>query len=365
MNKVVTLAHTNEDYKRLGITKEPANWEDGMRTDGQAGSYEWWYFDAEFTDGTKIVVVFYTKYEFDLKGEACPTIRFDLTMPDGRNISKKISEEKGSTIRASKETCDVKIDRSSIQYSNGDYIIHFVDDDIEYRCTMKSIVPMWRPKTGHIFFGEKQKDFFAWFVAQPSADLEAVLTVNGQRHELVGNGYHDHNWGNAEMNKLINHWYWCRANIGPYTVISCDIIAEKKYGYTRMPIIMIAKDGVILEDREENTRIERTDTIKHPVTKKFMDNQLKFIQSSGNNTSYQIEYHREADIVASSLLEGMKLSLPMRVAVKVLKINPTYVRSIGTVKLTVNENGKQEVHQQEGLWEQMFFSNIKDAIICE
>jgi hypothetical protein len=363
MNKSVALANKKEDYKRLGITKEPAIWEDGMRTNGQAGSYEWWYFDAEYTDGTKIVVVFYTKNEFDVKGKACPTIRFDLTLPDGRIISKKISEEKGSTIRASKEKCNVKIDKSSIEYADGHYLIHFVDDSIDYRCTMKSTAPMWRPKTGHLLFGEKQKDFFAWFVAQPSADLEAALTVDGEQRELIGNGYHDHNWGNAEINQLINHWYWCRANIGPYTVISCDIIADKKYDYTRQPIIMIAKNGGIMEDREECTKIERKDTINHPFTKKFMDNKLKFIQTSGHNSSYQIEYYRKGDIVESSLLSGMKLSLAQRIAVKLMKINPTYVRCIGTVTLTVNENGKQEVYEQEGLWEQMHFAKNKDAII--
>ncbi|MCR8658656.1 hypothetical protein [Paenibacillus endoradicis] len=365
MNQKVTLAHKIEDYKRLGIKKEPAIWEDGIRTNGQAGSFEWWYFDAEYKDGTKIVVVFYTKDGFDIKGPACPTIRFELTMPDGKSITKLISEKKGSSIRASKEKCDVKIDRSSIEYADGKYLIHFVDDNIEYRCTMKSVVPMWRPNTGHMYFGEKQKDFFAWFVAQPSAEVAANLTVDGERRELVGNGYHDHNWGNAEMNKLINHWYWCRANIGPYTVISCDIIAEKKYGYTRQPIIMIAKDGQILEDHQEYTKIERKETINHPFTKKFMDNKLNFIQPSSNNTSYQIEYQRQGDIVESSLLERMKLSLLQRTAIKVLKINPTYVRCIGTVTITVNEDGKKEVYEQEGLWEQMFFSNNKDAIIHE
>jgi hypothetical protein len=363
MNKSVILANNKEDFKRIGITNEPAIWEDGMRTHGREGTYEWWYFDAEYTDGTKIVVVFYTKYQFDLKGEACPTIRFDLTLPDGRSVTKLISEEKGSTIRASKEKCDVKIDRSSIKYSEGNYLIHFVDDSIDYRCTMKSTVPMWRPKTGHWLFGKEQKDFFAWFVAQPSADLEAVLTMDGERRELTGNGYHDHNWGNAEMNRIMNHWYWCRANIGPYTVITCDIISEKKYNYTRLPVIMIAKNGKILEDHEENTKIERMDTEYHPVTKKFIDNKLRFTQTSGNNVSYRIEYNRKGDLAASSLLSTMKLSLSQRIAAKVMSVNPTYVRCIGTVTLTVNDNGNQEVYEQEGLWEQMFFGNNRDAII--
>src|SRR2546423_3288344 len=51
-----------EDYTRLGIDPSPiAAHEDGMRTDGGKGSYEWWYFDAHLDDGSTLVVVFYTK----------------------------------------------------------------------------------------------------------------------------------------------------------------------------------------------------------------------------------------------------------------------------------------------------------------
>ncbi len=56
------LARTPEDYARIGI--EPGAiklWEDGMRTDGSPGTYEWWYFDAHLDDGAKLVVVFLTK----------------------------------------------------------------------------------------------------------------------------------------------------------------------------------------------------------------------------------------------------------------------------------------------------------------
>jgi hypothetical protein len=47
---------------------------------------------------------------------------------------------------------------------------------------------MWRPGTGHTYFGEKQEHFFAWFVPQPSADLIATLKVEGETFQLKGNG---------------------------------------------------------------------------------------------------------------------------------------------------------------------------------
>jgi hypothetical protein len=43
-----------------------------------------------------------------------------------------------------------------------------------------------------------------------------------------GSGYHDHNWGNNSIMELFNHWYWSRAEIGPYNVIASEMIAEKK-----------------------------------------------------------------------------------------------------------------------------------------
>ncbi len=57
--KLAVLASSPADYQRLGLS--PASiepWEDGARTDGSAGTYEWWYFDAHLAGGAKLVVTF-------------------------------------------------------------------------------------------------------------------------------------------------------------------------------------------------------------------------------------------------------------------------------------------------------------------
>jgi hypothetical protein len=353
---------TSEDYAKLGILEDEVQiWEDGMRTEGVVGTYEWWYTDAKFEDGTTIVAVFYTKNGFDVPGEAHPKAKIEITYPDGTVITREVYEEEGTVLDASTEYCDVKIGSTSLKYVDGDYVISFEEGDFKYNATMKSTLPMWRPDTGYMVFGDDEEDYFAWFVAQPSSNINATLTIDGTTQTLLGTGYHDHNWGNIAMNEVVNHWYWGRAKVGDYDIINSDIISEEAYGYSRFPIVMIAKDGKIIEDDQSKTIVERGNTYQHEVTGKFMDNNLTYIQPSDDGIVYTIEYERHEDIVRSSLLDS--LPQPKKFLAKLLGANPTYVRVLGNVTLTVNDNGEETVVESEGLWEQMFFGNNKDAVI--
>ncbi|MBN1288279.1 MAG: hypothetical protein JXA49_01410 [Actinobacteria bacterium] len=364
MNGVVHLGKSEADYKKLGIEREPAVREDGIRSNGGKGSFEWWYFDAEYSDGTKIVTVFFTKSGFDIRGPSCPTVSITVDLPGGAKIEKLFSEPKGTMINASREKCVVVIGPNTARYDDGDYIIHFEDGDIEYNCTMKSRAPMWRPGAGYYRFnaGDKESEF-AWFVAQPAADLIGTLKVGDQIIELEGTGYHDHNWGDTAMPKLLNHWYWCRGSVGPYTVICCDIVSEKKYGYKRLPLIMLAKDGEVVSDNEEKLVVERSGTVYHPFTKKFIDNKLTFRHQADDGANYTLEFERDHDIVAKRFLDDKKIPAFKRMLGKAMCFNPTYVRCIGVVRMTVEKDGNREEYEEEALWEQMFFGRNRDAII--
>ena len=359
------LARSEKFYNKLGIQQSTAIWEDGLRTDGITGSYEWWYFDAEYEDGTKVVTVFYTKKFFDVKGPAHPMVTFEVSREGKKVASARATGEEGVTINSSKDKCQVKIAGCTAEYQeDGSYKIHFENDDktVVYDAVLRPRLPMWRPGTGHIFFGNSQEYFFAWFVAVPSGDITAQITYDGATLDLKGNGYHDHNWGNIMMTKLMNHWYWCRVAVGDYTAITCDIIGEKKYGYTRFPIFMLGKDGKIIEDDERLTKIERLDTIQLPAIGKFMDNHLRFTQKTDTAT-YTVEYFREYDLDAGSNLKTMGLSKFMMNLAKFLGINPTYARSVGKVQLKIEQDGQITELSSQGLWEQMGFGKEKTAII--
>lgn len=353
-----------DDYKRIGIKDgEVEVWEDGMRTDGKENSLEWWYSDAEFEDGTTIVVVFFSKDGFDVEGPAHPKGTIEITYPNGEKVFKSIYSSKGEVIDASKEKCDVKINDSYLTYIDGDYVIHFEDDTLKYHAKMKSTLPMWRPGTGHSFYGPEREEYFAWVVGQPACEIEAELEVDGQVSELRGKGYHDHNWGNVSMNKVVDHWYWGRAQIDGYTIITSDLVTADSYGNYRLPVMMIAKDGDIIPIDIEKIYVERKDSIQHPVTGKFMDNSIIIKYTGDDGTMYTVQYERKKDILVSSLLD--RLPPTKKMLAKLVGANPTYIRIGGDVTLTVESIRGKKTYSGEGLWEQMSFDKEKNEIINE
>lgn len=358
----VRLADQLEDYERLHIVKgAPSEKEDAMRSTGLSGTYEWWYNDAEFNDGSKIVTVFYTKDYFDVPGPARPTVDIDIHFPDGSKLSRNFQLPIGEVLGASRENCHVTIGKSYLRYEGNHYILHFEAENVIYHALMISTLPMWRPSTGHWLYGNEEKDYFAWFVAQPSSIVEASLTIDGVTKQLSGTGYHDHNWGNMPMDQLMNHWYWGRAKVGEFDVIACDIIAEAKYGYQRLPVFMLAKEGKILADDQSRTQISRKITLPHPVTQKFMDNHLIYKQPISETESYQVEFIREGDTISFSLLT--LVSKLKRSLARLLRMNPTYTRVYGKVRLSHFLNDEKTLWEQEGLWEQMFFGSNRHATI--
>src|ERR1700685_4784309 len=82
-------AASDADYERLGLCPGTiAPWEDGARTDGGRGSFEWWYFDAHLDDGAALVVVFQTKDFTEPQKPLTPLVRINLDLPDGRSLQK-------------------------------------------------------------------------------------------------------------------------------------------------------------------------------------------------------------------------------------------------------------------------------------
>ena len=99
------LGSTAEDYERIGISPDTvAPWEDGARTDGGAGTYEWWYFDAHLDDGAKLVVVFFTKHFTAIGTPLAPIVRIDLDLPDGTSYNK-VAEFDAEEFSAAQDRC--------------------------------------------------------------------------------------------------------------------------------------------------------------------------------------------------------------------------------------------------------------------
>ena len=236
-----------DHYERLNLKEGiVAPWEDGLRTSPGQASFEWWYFDCHLEDGTRLNIEFHTKPPFlSPASPLTPFVSLECERPDGTRITRSWITTPAE-FSASTERCDVRIGRSTFAGDLRSYHIRVSLDDVEADIELTSQSPPWRPATGHTFFGEKEQHYIAWLPAVPRAAVVARLNLGGRREELRGIGYHDHNWGNAALRKLVDHWYWGRARVDEYAVVALMFVSSAAYGKQPISAFMVARADELL-----------------------------------------------------------------------------------------------------------------------
>lgn len=358
--KVCRMADRAAEYQRLGIARgDIAPWEDGFRSrPGGPGTFEWWYFDFVLDDGSTLVINFMAKDFRVGKGvnqPPAPVVTIELDRPDGTH-SERTSPTHPDDHDFATDRCDVRIGRNRISGDLHTYRIHADVDGVVADVTLTGQVPPWRPETGHVVFGEEKQKYFAWLPSVPQGRVEATLTIDGATETRTGTGYHDHNWGDAEMTRLMHHWYWARAEAGDYTVITSYITAAKKYGSAEIPIFMLAKDGKILADQGNLVRFTKYDERPDPATGKPVANTLMYDYdaTAEGGEHFRVTFRRENTIVQDRMIESLKG--PKRILAQLAGFNGAYLRFTGQVtveRLTHDEDGDSA--SAPALWELMYF----------
>ncbi|MCW2760106.1 MAG: hypothetical protein JWR85_307 [Marmoricola sp.] len=299
------MGRTPEDYQAIGIEPRSVRpWEDGLRTCGGPGTFEWWYFDAHLDDGAKLVVVFSTKEFTAIDEPLAPTVRIDLTLPDGTTV-EKLAELDAKTFSAATDTCDVRIGENLFAGDLHTYTIRARVEEVRIEVTLTGQVPAWRPETGYWYFGDRDEHYFAWLPSVPQGLVEATYSVGEHVSTTTGIGYHDHNWGNTMMPKLMHHWYWARGAAGPYSVIASYITAEKAYGYTALPVFMLARDGELIADDNTLVSFEELGRYVDQETGKPVGNVTRYTYNDGDER-YVVAFTRLTDLTTAHLVGNLK-----------------------------------------------------------
>lgn len=360
---IVSTAHTASiaalegDYRRIGIDREKVvAREDGARTDGRRGTYEWWYFDAHLDNGAKLVAIFMTK-DLSTPGKPlAPMIRLNLDLPDGRSRSF-IRSFPADVFSASAQAADVAIADNRFVGDLSHYEIDVELDDVKVHVALDATIRPWRPDTGYIVFGENRDREFSWLPAVPQGQVSGYYEVAGIRTDVAGVGYHDHNWGNVGMTDIINDWYWARGQAGPYSVIASYITAHEKFGFEEIPIFMLAKNGRIVADEAEFVEFRATDAYLDPKTRKPVANVTQYTYDDGEDR-YVVTFTKHRDLVSATFIEQMDGW--RKLAAKLIRFDGAYLRFVGD--LTVERwAGAQltESFTNEAIWEIMYFGHAR------
>jgi hypothetical protein len=187
--RLARLGDQDADYARLGLRRTPVEpWEDGIRTTGGPGGYEWWYFDSHLEDGSSLVITFYTKWILKPKGPEAPLITVDFDRP-GQPTRHVVVHATPAEFSAAKDHCDVRVKENYFRGDLHTYQIRVVDDDISFEVELVGQVPSWRPATGVTYFGAHDEHQFAWMPAVPQGTVTATITEKGAtQRTLTGVG---------------------------------------------------------------------------------------------------------------------------------------------------------------------------------
>jgi hypothetical protein len=355
---LAVTASSDADYERLGLARRDIKaWEDGARTDDRPGTYEWWYFDAHLDDGSKLVVVFMDKDLATPQKSLEPMIRLNLDLADGRSF-EKLATFDPSVWSSARDHADVRIGQNRFTGDLHAYRITATLEDIAVDITLEAEVPAWRPETGYMLFGEERNLEFAWLPSVPQGKVTATYSIGDERHETTGTGYHDHNWGNVGLMKIVHDWYWARGQAGPYSVIASYITAHEKYDYAAIPVFMLARDGVLVGDDPSQLTFEAMGSYTDSATGKPVANITRYTYGTGAER-YVVTFTRHRDLARNRMIEG--LHGVKRVAAELLRFDGAYLRFSGEVRVE-HYQGADLVDQYvtgDAIWELMYFGHAR------
>ena len=175
------LAAQPADYARLGLAPDAiAAWEDGRRTDGGPGTYEWWYLRRPSRRRRQ------TGHR--LLQQACrrrrrrprPAGHADAGLARWPAHRETLPRRPLRAYQAATTGCDVRIGPHTFRGDLHTYQIHVAFDNVEADLTLTGTVPAWRPASGYLVFGAQAEHYFAWLPAVPQGTVSGILTLDGQ-----------------------------------------------------------------------------------------------------------------------------------------------------------------------------------------
>jgi Svf1-like C-terminal lipocalin-like domain/CrtC N-terminal lipocalin domain len=293
------------------------------------------------------VVTWLTKPLLQRTNPLTPALRLVITRPDGKELIQAPLFPPGD-FHASKEECNVQMSPNWVRGDLHRYELHVEAGDLSADLVFTGIAPPWRPGSGIDYFDEARTRYFGWFPSIPFGRAEGTLVYDGQKHQVTGTGYHDHNWGNLDLNLGLSQWYWGRAHLGDYSTIFIEMEATKKYGMERLPVFMLARNDEILIEDGRYLSLQVGDLVTHESGKSYPREVDFHWENEGQ--SVHLAIRKPTIIEATSLLTYLPA---WKRVIGRLFANPYYFRFEGDLELTVNLSGAQSKEHGQALFELM------------
>jgi predicted secreted hydrolase len=184
---------------------------------------EWWYFDAVLENGYSVHIGFRI---YHVRGFGILQSRIDI-YKDGKVIVEELKIDLFSKFVVDTHFPTINVgDKTVVKFDNDAYkkdklwrynVKLSIDDnavDLLFTGTTKG----WKIETPDA----------CWAVPLPKAVVTGELTINGEKLQVKGLGYHDHNWSYSPVTAMNNlGWYWGRISSDTVNITWAKIVQNK------------------------------------------------------------------------------------------------------------------------------------------
>lgn len=184
---------------------------------------EWWYFDAVFDNGYSLNAVFMSFSRGKL-GLVVPILTIYKDLELIFNQRKLFCNRE---FVASEETPYVEISKKNIMKSRIDNVTNSWIYNVAMKLGGQKIDLKF---TGFMKGWKGETPVSKWSVVLPKAKVKGTITFDGKQIEVIGTGYHDHNW---ELGLPIKQkgWFWGRVEGDLLNLVWSKIMLNKSEDY--------------------------------------------------------------------------------------------------------------------------------------
>ncbi len=212
--------------------------------------FEWWYFDAHFNNDHHLVIALHPRIFSVSSRPAVLTVH--LYGPD-KWKTIEVASFRPSEVESTVGQCNVRLGGSRAWNEGGHFKVYVeqgsIRADLEYQREIEGV----RTGTGVLFTDFMGERSFHWIIPIPRASVSGYLWIDDRCVAVTGVGYHDHNWGNLDLYRVIRRWSWGHVITDRYTMIFWELLARGKEGahmtgamLWRGPELLLSTDQVNL-----------------------------------------------------------------------------------------------------------------------
>ncbi len=232
-----TLLQSKEGTLPLALEIGTEN--DAFRHPTGTGAYEWWYFDAyDPVRDLGCVIIFFEGVPFSGfrqrsaakagkrgyvdRAADFPAVSFSL-YHRGRTVAYMANLHGPERFEAGTSPVGVTIGKNRAMFDGGSYQVELDDVLLDGRALSArfSFVPQALPSIASDHSLKDSADAaHQWILAAPRCRVSGTIRLGAdERHEISGNGYHDHNIGESSLQAQFESWEWGRVSFRNRTMV--------------------------------------------------------------------------------------------------------------------------------------------------